>query len=301
MIHSLFVLGCVSMLFHITGAKGLVGQAITGALAELGDVHGTDVDDMDVTDLDAVQTTLAAQPPDAVIHLAGLKGNLPGREDPLKFFEVNTIGTINLLEASRRLGVQHFIFFSSLTVHGSGNEPVNELSPLDPQHPYSGTKGASESMVHAYAHSYGIRATIFRPNFIVGPIHPPLPYADNLIYDFIQAIHDTGVIELAGEGQYQREWMHPKDVAGAVSLAISSSGDGCQTYILRGQRVTMEELATRIIQRVGSGRIVTNPSRGGFSIISSGEKAQRELGWKPQIDLDTLITEIWDEYRTRHR
>ena len=287
------------MIFHVTGARGLVGQAVASGLAKLGDVHGTDVDDMDVTNLEAVKATLTARPPDVVVHLAGLKGNLPSREQPLKFIDVNTTGTVNLLEASRLLGVKHFVFFSSLTVHGPGNEPVDESSPLDPQHPYSGSKGASESIVRAYAHAYGIGATIFRPNFIVGPIFPPQVYADNLVYDFIQAIYDEGVIELAGEGQYQREWMHPDDIASAVCLAVSPPGTGCETYILRGERVTMHELATRIVQRVGKGRITTNPNRGGFSIISSSEKAERELGWKPKIDLDKLISEILNEYQTR--
>ena len=263
------------MISHVTGASSLVGAAVTEALTKLGDVEETDVEDMDVTDLEAVMATLSKRLPDVVVHLAGIKGNLPSREQPLKFFGVNTVGTLNLLEASRQLGVKHFIFFSSLTVHGPVDEPVNELSPLDPQHPYSGSKGAAEAMVRAYANGYGLRATIFRPNFIVGPIYPPQPYVDNLIYDFIQSIQDTGVIELAGEGQYQREWMHPADVASAVSLAVTSPLTGCETFILCGERVTMHELAARIVKQVGAGRVTTNPNRGGFSIISTSEKAHR--------------------------
>ena len=61
----------------------------------------------------------------------------------------------------------------------------------------------------------------------------------------------------------------------------------------------MLELADRIIKHVGKGSTSTNPDRGGFSIISSGEKARRQLGFEPAVDLDTLIGEIWDEYRTR--
>jgi nucleoside-diphosphate-sugar epimerase len=140
---------------------------------------------------------------------------------------------------------------------------------------------------------------VFRPNFIVGPIPAPRPYVDNLIYDFIRDIHDTGVIELAGNGQYRREWMHHKDAASAVALAVASAGSGCETYILCGQRVTMHELATRIINQVGSGCIVTNPNRSGFSIVSSSRKARRKLGWEPMMDLDGLISEIWNEYRSR--
>ena len=287
------------MLFHVTGAKGLVGTEVVKALAKLGDVHGTDVDDMDITDEKAVNELFAARPPDVVVHLAGLKGNRPSRERPLEFFDVNTFGTLNLLEASRRVGAKHFVFFSSLTVHGPVDEPVDEDSPLNAQHPYSGSKGASESMVRAYCHAYGMQGTIFRPNFIVGPIPAPLPYVDNLIYDFIQAIYDSKVIELAGDGEFQREWMHPSDVAAAVAMAVSSPGPGCETYILRGERVTMRQLAARIIDRVGSGTITTNPNMGGFSIISSGQKAQTGLGWTPKVSLDALIGEIWDEYQSR--
>ena len=289
------------MLSHVTGAKGLVGQEVCAALAKLGDVHATDVDDMDVTDLGAVMSTMTARPPDVIVHLAGLKGNLPSRENPLKFFDVNTVGTVNLLEAARKLGTKRFIFFSSLTAHGPSDEEGDELSPLVPQHPYSGSKASAESMVQTYSNAYGMRATIFRPNFIVAPIDPPAPYEDNLIYDFIKLIQDTGNIELAGRGQYEREWMHPKDVADAVSLAINSKGSGSETYILRGERVSMQELADRIIKYVGKGSTTTNPERGGFSIISSGEKARRQLGFEASVNLDTLISDIWDEYRTRHK
>ena len=193
------------MLYHVTGANGIVGKEVTKALLDCGDVQGTDVEDMDVTDADSILSILSANPPDVVVHLAGLKGNLPSQQDPLRFFDVNTSGTLNLLEASRKLGVKRFIFFSSLTVHGPTPEPVDETSPLFPQHPYSGSKGASESIVQAYANAYGMDATIFRPNFIVSPIPAPLPYVDNLIYDFIELINDTGTIELAGDGEFERE------------------------------------------------------------------------------------------------
>ena len=287
------------MLYHVTGAKGLVGLEVTKALAKLGEVHGTDIDDMDITDLDTVRKVLAERPPDVVVHLAGLKGNLPGRQQPIKFFGVNTTGVLNMLEASRLAGVKHFVFFSSMTAHGPGNTAFEETSPLNPQHPYSGSKAAAEFIVHAYSNAYGIRGTIFRPNFIVGSIPAPLPYVDNIIYDFIQALRDKGEVVLAGEGQYEREWMHPRDVASAVAAVVSSEGEGCETYILRGERVTMRELTERIIERVGKGTIATNPEMGGFSIISSGDKIQRQIGWKPRTSLDDLIDEIWNEYQSR--
>jgi nucleoside-diphosphate-sugar epimerase len=127
-----------------------------------------------------------------------------------------------------------------------------------------------------------------------------LPYVDNLIYDFIGLAKDPGTIELAGNGQFEREWMHPSDVASAVSAAVTSDRPGCETYIIRGERVTMHELASRIVAQVGEGKITTNPERGGFSIISSSASAEKNLGWKPTVSLDSLIREIWAEYESRH-
>ena len=99
------------MLCHVTGSEGVVGTEVIRALKRIGDVVGTDVGNMDVTDSEAVLATLLQNPPDVVVHLAGLKGNLPSQQDPLRFFGVNTSGTLNLLEASRQLGVKHFVFF----------------------------------------------------------------------------------------------------------------------------------------------------------------------------------------------
>jgi len=289
------------MLIHVTGANGRVGVEVTRALAKVGEVHGTDVGEMDVGDMNSVTAVLSARPPDVMVNLAGLKGNLAGQQRPMEFFRVNTVGAVNLLEVCRQLSTKQYIFFSSLVVHGPSEGAIDEDSLLAPAHPYSGTKGASESMVHAYANAYGINAVIFRPSFIVGPAEPHERYVDNLVYDFIDSIHDTGTIELMGDGHYEREWLHPRDIATAVALAISSPRPGCQTYHLCGERVSMYELASRIIKQVGKGRIKTNPDRPGFSVISSSDKARRELGWKPETDLDSLIAEIWNEYQSRNR
>ena len=121
--------------------QGLLGTHVIQALANLDDVHGTDLDEMDITDPGSVMTTLALRPPDVIVHTAALKGNQPSRDRPLDFFRVNTAGTVNLLEACRQLGIKRFVFVSSLTVHGPSEDPVDEASPWAPAHPYAGTKG----------------------------------------------------------------------------------------------------------------------------------------------------------------
>ena len=289
------------MLIHVTGANGQVGKEVMDAVSHLGTVYGTDVDTMDITDASAVSKTIGNQRPDVIIHIAALKGNRPSRDNPTNFFSVNTMGTLHLLEASRMYGVSEFIFLSSLTVHGSSTDPVTEDSIFAPSHPYAASKCASEVLLQSYAHSYGIRGIAFRPNFIVGSIKSPTLYTDNIIYDFIQSIMDNNHIELAGVGEYQREWLHPADVARAISLSISSKPSGFDAYILSGHRVTMAQLAGKVINLVGHGSIKTNPHMEGFSLISTDQKAIDQLAWRPEIELDDLIFEIWNEYKSRNQ
>ncbi len=287
------------MLIHVTGANGQVGKEVLKAVSPLGKVYGSDVAEMDITDPNIVSEVIRNQKPDVIIHVAALKGNQPSRNNPMEFFSVNTIGTINLLESCRVHGVGKFIFLSSLTVHGTSSSPVNESSPMAPIHPYAATKCSSEALLQSYSHSYGIRGVALRPNFIVGPIAAPIPYTDNLIYDFIQSIVNTGYIELAGTGEYQREWLHPKDVAHAAALAVMGHDTGFDAYILSGERVSMAQLADKVIGIIGRGFIKTRPDMPGFSLISSDTKAKDELGWQADIDLDSLISEIWNEYKSR--
>jgi UDP-glucose 4-epimerase len=285
---------------HVTGAGGFLGTFVVRALADIGHIHSTDLDTMDVSDASSVTAFLRKNQPDIIIHLAALKGNVSSRERPVDFFKVNTLGTLNLLEACRVLGIKRFIFMSSLTVHGKTDFPVSERSPISPLHPYGASKAAAEALVHAYSECYGIRAVIFRPNFIVGAIPPPRPYQDNLIYDFIQQFEKEGSVELAGVGDFQREWIHVEDVAAAVKSAILADHEsGCETFILAANRVTMKDLASRIARRIGKGCVRTNPTVPGFSLVSMSDKALRNLDWRPRKSIDDIIDEIWDEYRSR--
>jgi nucleoside-diphosphate-sugar epimerase len=288
----------VTMRVHVTGARGFLGREVLRRLPSNVQTEVSDVDTLNIVDRDAVLPALKKSLPDVVIHLAALKGNQPSKDNPGRFFEVNTRGTLNLLDACRALGVRRLVFMSSLTVHGRSAEEIDEDSPLRPQHPYGASKAAAEAFVHAYCESYGLTAAILRPNFIVGPIPPPAPYADNVIYDFIRALLDAGEVRLAGDGLFRREWVHVGDVADAVWRAALSNRPGCDAFMLAANRVTMQDLAERIRLRVRTGRIVASGAPG-FSLISSAAKAREILQWSPAMDLDAIIDEIWAEFQAR--
>jgi UDP-glucose 4-epimerase len=284
---------------HVTGSRGFLGRHVMQALADIGDVVGTDVQDLNIADGSKVRAYFKKNSADIIVHLAALKGNLQSWEKPGEFLNVNTMGTLHLLEAARAMHAKRFVFMSSLTVHGPSSKPINEQSSMRPIHPYGASKAAAEAFVHAYAATHGLKSSIFRPNFIVGPLPAPMPYQDNIIYDFIQSIENKNVIELAGDGRFRREWLHASDVALAIRCAIKKDLAGCESYILAANRVSMTQLAEKICAAVGRGRVTHNPSKAGFSLVSSSAKAEKQLNWKAQKSIDTIVSEIWNEYQER--
>lgn len=285
------------MNIHVTGANGFLASYVIRDLEQIGQVDGTDVDTMDIMDLTSVMDRFRARPPDVVVHLAALLGRAASRSKPVDTFNVNMMGTLNLLEACRKLGIDRFVLMSSITVHGKSDLILDEDSPIGPIHPYGASKAAAEAAVHAYVNSYGLRAVILRPNFIVGPV--PSNYRESLIYNFIEAAMEKGLIELAGDGSFEREWMHPEDIAKAVKLAILEQREGCETFILSDpeNRLTMMDLANRITRVVGKGRVTTQPTLEGFSLKSSGDRVRQRLNWRPEVDVDTIIQQVWEGYQ----
>ncbi len=287
------------MKIHVTGAHGLLGKCATKTLAEIGNVIESDIDTMNICDSQQVESVLGKDPPDVLVHVAAIKGNQPSKDNPVHFYEVNSTGTLHLLEACRKFSIKQFIFVSSISVHGMSQEPIHEDTPIRPQHPYGASKACGEALIHSYVRSYGLNATIVRPNFIVGPIFPPAPYVDNLIYSFLEAIDTHGCIELAGDGSFEREWIHPEDVATVLKLAILQHLNGCHTFILGPNRISMRNLAEGLVLRLGRGEVRTDPTKPGFSLISSSQHVQDSLAWKPAYTFDDIVTQICDEYQAR--
>ncbi len=286
------------MKIHVTGANGFLAKYVIEACKDLGTIQGTDVDTMNITNAESVLSNLQKDVPDVIIHLAALQGRAVSRERPADFFKVNTEGTLNLLEVCRKLGIKKFVLMSSLTVHGKGEVPIDENATIAPLHPYGASKAAAEAIVHSYSNSFGIDAFILRPNFIGGKI--PRGYTENLIYNFIKNLDEKGFIELAGDGHYQREWVHPKDIANAIRLCILSRIKGCEAFILSEpeNRLSMMELAQRLVKKAKRGYVTTQPALEGFSLISSNRKAKEKLNWQPQVTIDEIIEEIFDGYKS---
>ena len=156
--------------------------------------------------------------PDVIIHLAAQAGVRYSLEKPRAYLDANVIGTFNVMEAARRLGVQHLLMASTSSVYGANIEmPFVETEKADTQLTiYAATKKANESMAHAYAHLYDLPTTMFRFFTVYGPWGRP----DLALYKFVDAMLDERPIDIYNNGNMYRDFTYVDDLVRAIRLLI---------------------------------------------------------------------------------
>lgn len=172
----------------------------------------------DITNLSLVEKIFEHAKPDVVCHLAAQAGVRFSLENPRSYADTNLIGFFNVLDASRKAGVEHFIYASSSSVYGLNEKfPLEESDPVD--HPvsfYAATKRSNELMAHAYSHLYQMPTTGLRFFTVYGPWGRP----DMALIKFTKAIYEGSVISLYNEGNMMRDFTYIDDVVAAIQLII---------------------------------------------------------------------------------
>lgn len=171
----------------------------------------------DVTLLNQVTDDFA---PSIIVHLAAQAGVRYSLENPRAYIESNIVGTFNVMEAARRLKVDHLLMASTSSVYGANVEmPFDEMEKADtPLTIYAATKKANESMGHSYAHLYDLPTTMFRFFTVYGPYGRP----DLALFKFVDAILDDRPIDIYNNGEMHRDFTYVKDLVRAILLLIDA-------------------------------------------------------------------------------
>lgn len=158
--------------------------------------------------------------PDVIVHLAAQAGVRYSLENPRAYISANVVGTMNVMEAARRLEVQHLLMASTSSVYGANLEmPFTEREKADTQLTiYAATKKANESMGHAYAHLWNLPTTMFRFFTVYGPWGRP----DLALYKFVDAILDGQPIDIYNHGDMYRDFTYVDDLVRAIRLLIDA-------------------------------------------------------------------------------
>lgn len=254
-----------------------------------------------INDAGAMEATLGGA--DLVVHLAAESHNDRAIEEPLPFVETNVLGTAVLLEACRKKEVRRFHHVSTDEVYGSLElgDPAKftESTPYHPRGPYSASKAGSDHLVRAWHETYGLGVTVSNCGNNFGPFQFP----EKLIPLAITRLLHGGKVPLYGDGRNVRDWIYVLDHCAAIDL-IARRGRIGSTYLVSAENELANiEVVRRILRRMGRGEesIERVPDRKGHDrrYALDPSRLKTELGWRPQVDFDTGLSQTIDWY-TRH-
>lgn len=238
-----------------------------------------------------------------ILHLAAKAGVRPSLLDPEAYLRANVQGTLRLLEFARKRGIRHFAFGSSSSVYGDSTPvPFSEAAPVDqPVSPYAATKRACELFCRNYSHLYGVSVASLRFFTVYGPRQRP----DLAIHKFTRQIAGGERVTLYGDGGTERDYTYVSDIIGGVSGALrwleGTPPGAFEIFNLGGSRTTsLKRLVELIEMELGiQARIEWAPMQPGdvFRTYASVERAQRYLGYAPQVPIEEGIARFVEWYR----
>jgi dTDP-glucose 4,6-dehydratase len=265
----------------------------------------------DIGDQALVEQLLAHHRIDAVVHFAAETHVDRSIACAYPFIETNVKGTLSLLEAIRKFPSIHFHHISTDEVYGSLGESgfFNEQSPYRPNSPYSASKAASDHLVRAFAHTYGLSVTMSHCSNNYGPWQYPEKFIPLMISHCLQG----RALPVYGEGANRRDWLYVEDHADAIWKILQFGKSGESYGIGGGVEISNLQLLYRIIQLL-SQEIEVEPARylslirfvqdrpgHDFRYAIDTTKIERELGWQPRTSLDEGLKKTIRWYAERDR
>ena len=245
---------------------------------------------------------------DAVIHLAAKKAVGESVDNPLKYYENNVGGTLNLLAAMSLKGVKKIVFSSTAAVYAPSEKlTITESDLTEPLSPYGQTKLLSEKLISAVATAEDLSAISLRYFNVVGALRDEFAdnSKDNLVPKVFAALKAGKNPEIYGsdyptkDGSCIRDYIHISDLASAHLVALEKvfSTKVDEVYnVGSGSGYSVTEMINQIAESIGKPITPTlSPRRPGDTeqLIASIAKIERDLGWKPERSLKEMIDSAW--------
>ncbi|MGD0382160.1 MAG: NAD-dependent epimerase/dehydratase family protein [Thermoguttaceae bacterium] len=278
-------------------------------LARLQGRKGFQFHQLDISNLDAVtplfkSNAIAAddkaieeKPFSAVVNLAARAGVRQSLENPWVYYQVNGIGTLNLLEACRIFGVKKFLLASTSSLYGGHNRiPFHEDDDTDrPLSPYAASKKAAETLAYTYHYLYGLDISIPRYFTVYGPAGRP----DMSIFRFIRRIAEGEPIVVFGDGSQSRDFTFVDDIARGTIAALKPLG--YEIINLGGDSpAVLSEIIDRISQLLGRKAIIDFQPLHRADVTATWAdigKAGKLLDWRPQVSVEEGLRRSVEWYR----
>jgi len=265
----------------------------------------------DINDMNLINEMFSKYKFDGVIHLAAESHVDRSIDDPLIFAKTNIIGTLNLLNVSKKewkdnFHQKRFYHISTDEVYGSLDEEgfFLETSPYSPNSPYAASKASSDHFVRAYGATYGLPFVISNCSNNYGPNQFP----EKLIPLFIKNIINNQPLPIYGDGNYTRDWLFVKDHALAIDL-IFHKAKNTHTYNIGGcnewKNIDLVKLLCKLLDRklgreegTSEKLISMVKDRPGHDkrYAIDAYKINKDLGWKPSVTFEQGLDQTIEWY-----
>lgn len=312
----------------ITGADGFIGSHLVESCLDLGyqvrafvfynsfnswgwldsfsskQLSNLDVFAGDIRDPNGVN--VAVKGIDIIFHLAALIGIPFSYHSPDSYVDTNIRGTLNVLQAARSQGTEKVIVTSTSEVYGTAEYvPIDENHPLKAQSPYSATKIAAERLAESFYLSFGTPTVIVRPFNTYGPRQS------------LRAVIPTNITQaLSGQKDINLGALHPtrdfnyvKDICnGFIAIGDSDHVVGEIINIASGREISIGTVAHKIIEKINpdvsivSDKDRIRPKKSEVErLLGSNEKIRKLTSWKPDVDLDSGLSQTIDWFRNNQQ
>jgi UDP-glucose 4-epimerase len=224
-------------------------------------------------------------------------------EDPAHDARINILGTVRLLDAAHRTGVEHIVFAST----GGGIYGVQQYYPADEHHPvrplspYGVAKRSVELYLDYYRAVYRLTSTALRYTNVYGPRQNPFGEA-GVIAIFLERMLTGRASIINGDGEQRRDYVHVRDVARANVLATERRLDGVFN-VSTGIETSVNRIVELLQTSLGStGTVEHGPPKTGDldRNVCSAAALEAETGWRPTVDVENGIAETASWFRVRH-
>ncbi len=248
-----------------------------------------------VQDMDMIFSTHKIE---MVIHLAAQAGVRPSIQDPKLYYDVNVMGTLNILETMRKYGCRKMVFGSSSSVYGNNKTtPFSEKHPVDnPISPYAATKKSGELLCYNYHHLYNFDIFCLRFFSVYGPGQRP----EMAIAKFTDAIFNDKDIPMYGDGSSERDYTYVDDIVQGI-MASMKKLRGYDIFNLgESSTISLKNLIHLIEKNCGKDAHINKlPMQAGDVSITYADisKAKEKLSYHPTTDIQTGVANYVKWYR----
>lgn len=294
----------------VTGAGGFVGSHLLRAIARDGIWEAVlPPQGWDIRDRSAVMDVVSELAPHAVIHLAAQSSVPRSFDDPAGTFEINALGTLNLLAALKATGFKgRLLYVSSADVYGlvpEGLLPADESTMPSPRNPYAASKLSAEIICHQWARSEGIEAIVARPFNHIGPGQSSafvVPALTEQLAAISADLHEPVIY--VGDIDSTRDFTDVRDVVDAYLKLLSGQARDCLYVVGSGVERSVRSLLDRLCVisgvypeiRVDANRLRKAEQR---RMCCDAGLIRDHHGWLPRIDIDSTLNDIFNEAKSR--